>query len=278
MVEELVKLHSGMISATSLRVIGKPLDDVVGKKFWDTPWFTATTGVPQIIRDTVTAAGKGEAVREEISLQLPSGVRSFDFSIRPIRGTDGEVVAIVPEAVDITERRLAEEYLRQSQKLEAMGQLTGGVAHDFNSLLTPIIGSLDMLLRSGVGSERERRLMNGGKKSAERARTLVQRLLAFSRRQPLQVELVDIAGLIAGMAELLAGTLGTRIKLVVESAGDLPSAKAYANQLEMAILNLIVNARDAMPDGGSLRIAVVRKSSALATGPASRQRSISASV
>ena len=133
-------------------------------------------------------------------------MRSFDFSIRPIRGSDGEVIAIVPEAVDITERRLAEELLRQSQKLEAMGQLTGGVAHDFNNLLTPIIGSLDMLIRSGVGSERERRLINGGMKSAERAQTLVQRLLAFSRRQPLQIDSVDVPSLISGMAELLAST------------------------------------------------------------------------
>ena len=242
-------------NATSLAVIGRPLKDVVGKKFWDTPWFTATSGMPEMVRAAVTAAGKGETVRVEISVQLPSGLRSFDFSIRPIWGADGEVVAIVTEAVDITERRLAEEHLRQSQKLEAMGQLTGGVAHDFNNLLTPIIGSLDMLLRSGVGSERERRLMNGGMKSAERARTLVQRLLAFSRRQPLQVESVDVVSLIAGMAELLASTLGPRINMVVESAMDLPSAKADPNQLEMAILNLSVNARDAMPDGGSLRIA-----------------------
>ena len=196
-------------NATSLAVIERPLDDVVGKKFWDTPWFTATSGMPKMVRAAVSAAGRGETVREEISVQLPSGVRSFDFSIRPIWGADGEVVAIVTEAVDITERRLAEEHLRQSQKLEAMGQLTGGVAHDFNNLLTPIIGSLDMLLHSGVGSERERRLMNGGMKSAERARTLVQRLLAFSRRQPLQVDSVDVASLIAGMAELLARYFGS---------------------------------------------------------------------
>ncbi len=246
-------------NATSLAVIGRPLDDVVGKKFWDTPWVTATSGMPEMVRAAVSAAGRGETVRQEVSVQLPSGVRSFDFSIRPIWGADGEVVAIVPEAVDITERRLAEEHLRQSQKLEAMGQLTGGVAHDFNNLLTPIIGSLDMLLRSGVGSERERRLMNGGMKSAERARTLVQRLLAFARRQPLQVDSVDVASLIGGMAELLASTLGPRISMVVESANDLPSAKADPNQLEMAILNLSVNARDAMPNGGSLRIAAVRE-------------------
>jgi PAS domain S-box-containing protein len=246
-------------NATSLAVIGRPIDDVVGKKFWDTPWVTATSGMPEKVRAAVKAAGQGETVRKEISVKLPSGVRNFDFSIRPIRGADGRVVAIVPEAVDITERRLAEEHLRQSQKLEAMGQLTGGVAHDFNNLLTPIIGSLDMLLRSGVGSERERRLINGGMKSAERARTLVQRLLAFSRRQPLQVDSVDVGSLIAGMAELLASTLGPRINMVVESARDLPSAKADPNQLEMAILNLSVNARDAMPDGGSLRIAAVRE-------------------
>ncbi len=243
-------------NATSLAVIQKPLGEVIGMKFWETPWCAGTPRMPALVRAGVAIAAQGETVREEISVQLPSGVRSFDFSLRPIRGSDGEIVALVPEAVDITERRLAEESLRQSQKLEAMGQLTGGVAHDFNNLLTPIIGSLDMLIRSGVGSERERRLINGGMKSAERAQTLVQRLLAFSRRQPLQIDSVDVSSLIAGMAELLASTLGPRIKMIVESARDLPAAKADPHQLEMAILNLGVNARDAMPDGGTLRIGV----------------------
>jgi PAS domain S-box-containing protein len=148
----------------------------------------------------------------------------------------------------------AQDALRQSQKMEAMGQLTGGVAHDFNNLLTPIVGSLDMLQRKGVGGEREQRLIAGAAQSAERARTLVQRLLAFARRQPLQTVSVDVAKLVAGMGDLVGSTTGPQIRVAVEVADDLPPAKADPNQLEMALLNLSVNARDAMPDGGTLRI------------------------
>lgn len=152
------------------------------------------------------------------------------------------------------ELEIAQEALRQSQKMEAMGSLTGGVAHDFNNLLTPIIGSLDMLVRKGIGNERERRLIDGALQSAERAKTLVQRLLAFARRQPLQAAAVDVARLIDGMVGLLGSTLGPTIDLRVDLSTDLPPAKADPNQLEMALLNLAVNARDAMPEGGELTI------------------------
>ena len=148
----------------------------------------------------------------------------------------------------------AQAALLQSQKMEAMGQLTGGVAHDFNNLLTPILGSLDMLHRRGLGNEREQRLISGGLESAERAKTLVQRLLAFARRQPLQTKSVDLGPLVRGMAELVRSTAGPQVKVVVDAAATLPPAKADPNQLEMAILNLAVNARDAMPEGGKLRI------------------------
>lgn len=146
----------------------------------------------------------------------------------------------------------AQEALRQSQKMEAMGQLTGGVAHDFNNLLTPIIGSLDMLQRREGSPPRERRLIDGALQSAEKAKILVQRLLAFARRQPLKAEAVDVARLVTDMAELIASTTGPHIKVVVEAAPALPAAVADPNQLEMALLNLAVNARDAMPDGGTL--------------------------
>ena len=148
----------------------------------------------------------------------------------------------------------AQEALRQSQKLEAMGSLTGGVAHDFNNLLTPIVGSLDLLQRKGIGGEREQRMIEGALQSAERARVLVQRLLAFARRQPLLVEGVDLAALVREMAELIASTSGPRVKVGVEMADDLPPVRADRNQLELAVLNLAVNARDAMPDGGSLTV------------------------
>lgn len=160
----------------------------------------------------------------------------------------------------IREREEAQEALRQSQKMEAMGQLTGGVAHDFNNLLTPIIGVLDLLQRNGMGSDRERRLIAGAAQSAERARTLIQRLLAFARRQPLQPVAVDVAALITGLGDLIASTIGPRIKVVVDAAAGLPAAQADPNQLEMAILNLAVNARDAMPDGGTLRISAMSES------------------
>ena len=154
------------------------------------------------------------------------------------------------------ELEAAQEALRQSQKMEAMGQLTGGVAHDFNNLLAPIVGSLDMLQRRGVGAEREQRLIAGAAQAAERAKTLVQRLLAFARRQPLQPVAVDLGKLVVGMGDLVSSTTGPQIKVTVEAADDLPPAKADPNQLEMALLNLSVNARDAMPDGGTIRISV----------------------
>ena len=191
----------------------------------------------------------------------------------------GRCVRALGTAIDITERKRAEEslrslnetlehrvaeraaeleaaqeQLRQSQKMEAMGSLTGGVAHDFNNLLTPIVGALDMLQRSGLGGEREQRLIAGAIQSADRAKTLVQRLLAFARRQPLQATGVDLVPLVRGMAGLVSSTTGPQIKVVVEAADNLPPAKADANQVEMAILNLAVNARDAMPEGGVLRI------------------------
>ena len=161
---------------------------------------------------------------------------------------------ITDEKLRAAELEAAQDQLRMSQKLEAMGQLTGGVAHDFNNLLMPITGALDLLQRRGLGGEREQRLIAGALQSAERAKTLVQRLLAFARRQPLQARSVDLGELIRGMADLVASTSGPQIRVVIDLPDRLPAAEADPNQLEMAVLNLSVNARDAMPEGGTLTI------------------------
>lgn len=202
----------------------------------------------------------GQGGRTEIVLRTASGeLRSAILSLSPLPTDAGRLVCGV--VADLTEDKArahelhqAQEALRQSQKMEAMGQLTGGVAHDFNNLLTPIIGSLDMLHRSGIGGDREQKLISGALQSADRAKILVQRLLAFARRQPLKATAVDLGTLLEGMGELVASTSGPQINIVVNTPKNLSPAFADPNQLEMAILNLAVNARDAMPDGGTLTL------------------------
>ena len=218
------------------------------------------------IRSLMTRALTGEHFTVAEAFGNPDFVRpNWEITYTPLRDSAGRVIAAFHQATDISERLMAaaeleaaQEALRQSQKVEAMGSLTGGVAHDFNNLLTPIIGSLDMLMRRGSGTAREKRLIDGALQSAERAKTLVQRLLAFARRQPLQPTAVDLSQLVDSMADLIESTVGPTITLEIEVADALPPARADANQLEMALLNLAVNARDAMPNGGTLSVKVHR--------------------
>ena len=194
----------------------------------------------------------------------PARARSdYEIKFRSLTNSAGEIIGAFQFATDVTQRlndqrSLAQmqEALVQAQKQEAIGHLTGGVAHDFNNLLTPIMGALDILARRGVGSEREQRLVNGALEAAERARTLVHRLLAFARRQPLQSVPVDVGNLVRGMAELVSSAVGPTVAVELRISDQLPLAKADRNQLEMAILNLAVNARDAMEGSGQLTLSV----------------------
>jgi signal transduction histidine kinase/CheY-like chemotaxis protein len=196
----------------------------------------------------------GQLQRYRETADIGGQVMHFETVLVPVRDEGGRITRIVGSGRDMTAQVQAEEALRQSQKMDAMGQLTGGVAHDFNNLLTPILGGLDRLQRKGVGDERDRRMIDGALQSAERARILVQRLLAFARRQPLQPKPINVAELVQSMAGLVASTTGPQIRVAVDVELDLPAALADANQLEMAVLNLAVNARDAMPEGGTLLI------------------------
>ena len=209
--------------------------------------------------------------------------RPFLTRAEPVRDERGQITNWLGTNTDVSAQHEAEEALRrlnetleqriaeaiaeraeilaqlhEVQKLETIGQLTGGVAHDFNNLLTPIVGSLDLLRRRMDGDERSQRLINGALQAADRAKTLVQRLLAFGRRQVLEAKPVDVSELVEGMADLITRSIGPQIRLELAAPKELPAAQVDPNQLELALLNLAVNARDAMPGGGSIRIEVAK--------------------
>ena len=157
---------------------------------------------------------------------------------------------------EVAAREKAQEQLRQAQKMETIGQLTGGVAHDFNNLLMAVMGNLDLLRKRLPDDPRLHRLVDGALQGAERGASLTQRLLAFARQQDLHAVAVDLKTLIEGMTDLLDRSLGPRVVLRLDIPDRLPPARIDANQLELAILNLAINARDAMPDGGPIDIRV----------------------
>ncbi|GAA4021376.1 hypothetical protein GCM10022280_22420 [Sphingomonas swuensis] len=161
---------------------------------------------------------------------------------------------------EVAERERAEASLRQSQKMEAVGQLTGGIAHDFNNMLTGIIGSLDMMRRRIADGRMDGidRYLDTALGSAERAAALTHRLLAFARRQPLDPQPLDVAAILQSVAQLVSHALPENVRLRLDIPDGLPLVLADSNQLENAILNLAVNARDAMPDGGDLVISAAR--------------------
>jgi len=167
---------------------------------------------------------------------------------------DGHLVRVWGTQRDVTEQRHLEEQFRQSQKMEAVGQLAGGIAHDFNNLLTAILGNTQLLLRELPPGDSKRGDVEEIRKASERAASLTRQLLAYSRRQMLQPEVLDLNVVVAEMDKMLRRLIGEHIALVAVLAPDLGRVRADPNQIEQVIVNLAVNARDAMPDGGKLTV------------------------
>lgn len=189
--------------------------------------------------------------------------RYYEMRFSTLRNEKGERIGAYQFVYDVTDRLREQQQLAEAQarvhemaKLETLGQLTGGVAHDFNNLLTPIIGTLDYLQRKMSDDPRTLRLITGALESAERSAVLVQRLLTFARRQHLEARAVDVGQLVEGMADLIRRSIGPHVPVELDIEDDLPAARIDPNQLELAILNLAVNAKDAMAGGGSLTIRV----------------------
>ncbi|WP_244549197.1 PAS domain S-box protein [Bradyrhizobium canariense] len=243
-------------NATALAGIRANAQDVAGMPFWNTPWFSGTEGMRDVVRNAFRTAITGESVRAEMRLNLPAGERFFDFTMRPVFDQHGVVSAVLPEAVDTTERRQAEEALRQSQKMDAVGQLTGGVAHDFNNLLTIIRSATDFLRRRELSEGRRRRYIDAISDTVDRASKLTGQLLAFARRQPLTPQVFDVGSQVESIAQLIRPLMGGRIQIDLDLCDVSCFATADIAQFETALVNLAVNARDAMAGEGSLLISV----------------------
>jgi signal transduction histidine kinase len=242
------------VNATSLASIKSSFEDVVGKDFWETPWFTATPGMPEKVREGIARVAAGESIQISMPLNMPTGFRIYEFSMRPALDETGRVVALVPEAVEITARVRAEQALQQAIKIEAIGNLTGGIAHDFNNLLMAILGSLELLQRRLPQDPALVRLIDNAMEGARRGKSLTARMLAFARKQDLKPERIDLAQLVNGMAELMERALGPTITVDIRIKPPLAAVETDPGQLEAALLNLAINARDAMQGQGSIVI------------------------
>ena len=210
-----------------------------------------------VVREAIARVLAGEHVAHEGSLRstLRDGTLVLRTLSHPLRHEDGSLQGGVTIAEDIAERQLLEERLRQASKMEAVGRLAGGVAHDFNNLLTTILGYTELALSALAAGDPLRSDLEAISRAAERANGLTRQLLTFSRRQVLSLQVVDLNELVASMMAMLRPLLGEDIALRLELAPDLATTRVDAGQLEQVLMNLCVNARDAMPEGGELAIA-----------------------
>ena len=267
-----------MANSGTVALIGKPLDAILGKT--DAEFLDSIEEARSVMDndERIMSGGIGEQVEEIVT--GPNRIAQIWLSTKePLRDGAGEVVGLVGTSIDITSRKRIEAELEQlnakllgrvdeevraregmmarvheMQKLETLGQFTGGVAHDFNNLLAPIVGSLDLLSRRHADDQRSQEVVSVALQAAESARAMVQRLLAFARRQNLEAKATDVCALLGGMGDMLTRLLGPQINLSVECSPDIPAIMVDPNQLELAIMNLAVNGRDATPEGGSLSI------------------------
>ena len=227
--------------------------DSIGGKVWDAPTFGLYPQYVKLMKRAVRTAASGKIFSEEVRLEREGAPTAHvDVSVQPVRGPDDQILYLLFEARDVTDLKAAQEQLRQSQKMEALGQLTGGIAHDFNNLLTVVVGGLDIIAKRAE-DERLKRYAVNALAAADRGARLTGQLLAFSRVQRLEVRPTHVRPLIDNMRPLLRNVLGPGIVKQFDLDHEMMPVMADPTQLEVAVLNLAINARDAMPDGGLLR-------------------------
>ena len=255
------------------RIKGYTADEIIGQHF--SRFYTdedRAAEVPREALETVRRTGRFE--REGWRVRKDGSRFWAHVIIDAIRGDDGEIIGYAKITRDITERKAAQEQLEkarefsvQSQKLEAIGQLTGGIAHDFNNLLSAVLGSLELLRKRLPDDPKAVALLENAAQGAQRGTTLTKRMLAFARNYELKLEVTGVPELVRGMTELLQRSVGPSYNIETRFPLALKPVEVDANQLELALLNLSLNARDAMPDGGDIILSAREERIAAANRP-----------
>ena len=247
-------------NAGAERIKGYTPEEIIGQHF--SRFYTAEdleAGVPHRAIETARTPGRYEAEGWRVR---KDGTRFWaSVVLDAIRGDDGKLIGFAKITRDMTDKREAQlkleesrEQLFRSQKMEALGQLTGGLAHDFNNLLTAILGACELALRNVDDADKVKRMLEGVRGSAQRGAGLTKQLLAFARAQPLEIKQIDLRQFFADVTTLVRPSLRSDIEVVTEISDQLWPIDADVGALELALLNLAFNARDAMPNGGSLKI------------------------
>ncbi|MGP0090271.1 MAG: PAS-domain containing protein [Xanthobacteraceae bacterium] len=243
-----------LVNKSGEKLLGLPREQILGKTAQDVLPPDTAEGVgreDQKILQTRRALSAPEQV-----IQTSAGSRIVRATKVPILDDDGATQFVLTVIDDLTERKQIERQLQQAQKMEAVGNLTGGLAHDFNNLLMIIIGNLDLLQEEVTGNSAAAEMVQTTLDASLRGAELTRQLLAFSRRQPLQPKIVELEELVGDTVRLLTRTLGEDIRVELDTGSALPPVRVDAAQLEAALVNMAINARDAMPRGGTLRIAI----------------------
>lgn len=285
--------HVDYANRAPLDAAGLQLDDVAGRPFWEAPWWSYDPAVQERLKAAISAARAGEVVRYDVPVRLGGQLMTIDFQLAPLRDSSGVIAGLIPSGTIIEERVQAERALRaladdleitvarrtaalheanaqlteeiarreaaqdaliHSQKLEAMGRLVAGVAHDFNNILAAVLSGLSLVGRR-LDDPEALKLIDMSTMAAMRGTGLVKQLLAFARQQRLDPERIDLAAFLHELEPLLRVSAGTGVTVEVREDGSCGAIIADAAQLQSALLNLVINARDAMPDGGTVRIA-----------------------
>lgn len=276
-----------------LDAAGLKLEDVAGKPFWEAPWWSYDTAVQAQLKAAIASARAGKVVRYDVPVMLGDAPVTIDFQLAPLRDSTGAITGLIPSGTIIEERVQAQKALRaladdleitvarrtaalhqanaqlqeeidqreaaqdaliHSQKMEAMGRLVAGVAHDFNNILAAVLSGLSLIGRR-LDDPEALKLIDMSTKAAMRGTGLVKQLLAFARQQRLDPERIDVAAFLAELEPLLHVSAGSGVAVHVSEDGSAGAILADAAQLQSALLNLVINARDAMPDGGAIKIA-----------------------